>query len=117
MGTSAPIARVWLVLALVGASLVGAERATATPEPVDAEHCDVAAGDRPETGVQGEVPAADQLEQYLNERVEAQGSTYCLSWSTAGTSPCTPVSGRSPAATPQCSASTGSGVALAVRFR
>ena len=61
MGTSAPVARVWLVLALVGASLVGTEPAKATPEPVDAKHCDVAAGDRPETGVQGEVPAVDQV--------------------------------------------------------
>jgi hypothetical protein len=52
--------RVWLVVVLVAASLAGIRTvATATPAPVDTEHCQD--GDRPETGVQGEVPAADQL--------------------------------------------------------
>jgi hypothetical protein len=53
------VIRIGLVLALVGTCLVGVRTvATATPAP-DTERC--AEGDRPETGVQGEVPAADQL--------------------------------------------------------
>ena len=49
-----------LVVVLVGACLSGVRVvATATPVPVGTEHC--TPGDQPETGVQGEVPAADQL--------------------------------------------------------
>ena len=50
------------MVALAGASLVGIRAdASSTPAPVSVDDCGEKTGDRPETGVQGEVSAADQL--------------------------------------------------------
>jgi hypothetical protein len=58
--TRLPVVRIVLTLLLVAGCLVGT-KALATPVPVGTDACHADAGDRPETGAQGEVPAADQL--------------------------------------------------------